>query len=103
MSSGKYGKMSKKVNNNDKWSSYIAEKGLNWWKMKDIIFFWISSGKYGKMSKIVKNDENGSDIDEKSQNWWQIKKEYLCRESQLVKIKTEFENFSSKYGKESKE
>ena len=31
-------------------------------------YFWIFSEKYGKMSKNVKNDENGSDIDENSQN-----------------------------------
>ena len=38
ISSGKYGKMSKKVKNDGK-GSYIAEKGLNWWKMRKIIFF----------------------------------------------------------------
>ena len=34
---------------------------------KKIIFGFFSE-KYGKMSKNVKNDENGSDIDENSQN-----------------------------------
>ena len=30
--------------------------------------------KHGKVSKKVKNDEKGSDIDEKGQNWWKMKK-----------------------------
>ena len=38
------------------------------------IFFWSFSEKYEKMSKKVKNDEKGSDIDEKGQNWWKMKK-----------------------------
>ena len=36
--SGKYGKMSKKVKNDEK-GSYIAEKGQNWWKIRKIMFF----------------------------------------------------------------
>ena len=39
--------------------------------------FWIFSEKYGKMSENVKNDENGSDIDEKGQNWWKMKKKII--------------------------
>ena len=42
------------------------------------------------MSKKVKNDENGSDIDEKGQNWWEMKKNNV------------FSIFSEKYGKMSK-
>ena len=41
--------------------------------MKKIIFFGFLSEKDGKMSKKVKKDENGSDIDEKGQNWWKMK------------------------------
>ena len=41
--------------------------------MKWKIFFGFLSEKYGKMSQTVKNDENGSDIDEKGQNWWRMK------------------------------
>ena len=29
------------------------------------------------LSEKVKNDKNGSDIDEKSQNWWKMKKKYF--------------------------
>ena len=70
---GKYGKMSKKVKNNEK-GSYIAEKGQSWWKIGKRIFFGFFSGKYGKMSKKVKNDEKGSYIAEKGQNWWKMRK-----------------------------
>ena len=65
--------MSKKVKNDEKGSD-IAEKGLNWWKMKKIIFVGFFSGKYGTMSKKVKNDEKGSDIAERGLNWWKMKK-----------------------------
>ena len=65
--SEKYGKMSKKVKNDEKgW--YIDEKGQNWSKMEKY-FFVIFSEKYGKMSKKVKNGEKGWYIDEKGQNW----------------------------------
>ena len=66
ISPGKYGKMLKKVKNDEK-RPYIAEKGPNWWKTKKTIFFLFFSGKYGKMSKKVKNDEKGSYIAEKGQ------------------------------------
>ena len=36
--SGKDGKMSKKVKNDEK-GSYIAEGGQNWWKIRKMIFF----------------------------------------------------------------
>ena len=42
------------------------------------------------MSKKVKNDENGSDIDEKGQNWWTLQKNNI------------FSILSEKYGKMSK-
>ena len=42
--------------------------------MKKNNIFSIFSEKYGKMLKNVKSDENGSDIDEKGQNWWEMKK-----------------------------
>ena len=74
--SGKYGKMSKKVKNDEKGSD-IAEKGPSWWKMKKIIFVGFFSGQHGTMSKKVKNDEKGSDIAEKGLNWWKMKKSYL--------------------------
>ena len=74
--SGKYGKMSKKVKN-DEAGSDIAEKGPNWWKMNKIIFFWIFSGKYGKMSKNLQNDEEVSDMAEKGPNWC-LRKSILC-------------------------
>ena len=71
--SGKDGKMSKKVKNNEK-VSYIAENGHNWWTIRKIIFFGFFLGKYGKMSKKVNNDEKGSYIAENGQNWSNIKK-----------------------------
>ena len=49
----------KKVKIDEKWKNDI---------------FWIFSEKYRKMSKKVKNDKNGSDIGEKGQHWWKIKK-----------------------------
>ena len=58
------------------------------WKKNNIYSFF--SEKYGKMSKKDKNDENGSDIDEKGQNWWKMKKNNI------------FSIFSGKYGKMSK-
>ena len=64
--SEKIGKMWKKVKNDEKGSD-IAEKSLNWLKMKNNIF-WISSRKYGKMSKKAKNDEKGSYIAERGLN-----------------------------------
>ena len=39
----------------------------------------IFSEKYGKMSKKDKNNENGSDIDEKGQIWWKMKKVIFSR------------------------
>ena len=63
--SGKYGKMSQKVKNDEKGSD-IAEKGLNWWKMKKIIFVGFFQFQYGTMSKKVKNDEKGSYIAERA-------------------------------------
>ena len=58
--------------------------------MKKIIFFQCFSEKYGTMSKKVENDRNGSDIDEKGQNWWEMKKNNI------------FSIFSEKYTKMSK-
>ena len=43
-------------------------------KNEKIIFVGFLSEKYGKLSTKMKNDENGSDIDEKGQNWWKMKK-----------------------------
>ena len=63
--SEKYGKMSKKVKNDENGSD-IVWKSQNWWKMNKIIFCGFLSEKYGKMSQKVKNDD---DIDEKGQNW----------------------------------
>ena len=37
-------------------------------------YFFDFSEKYWKMSKKLKNDENGSDIDEKGEHWWEIRK-----------------------------
>ena len=48
--SDKYGKMSKKVKNDENGSD-IDEKGKNWWKNVKITFFPIFSEKYGKKSK----------------------------------------------------
>ena len=64
--SEKYGKMSKKVKNDENGSD-IDKKGQNWWKMKKNNLSWIFSEQYGKMSQKVKNDENGSDINERGQ------------------------------------
>ena len=55
--------LSKKVKIDEKWKNNI---------------FGFLSEKYGKMSKKLKNDEHGSDIVEKSQNWWKIKKKTFC-------------------------
>ena len=64
--SGKYGKMSKKVKNDEKGSD-IAAKGPNWWKMKKIICFGFlhenmekcqKSEKWWKCSDIEKNGRN---------------------------------------------
>ena len=43
-------------------------------KNEKITCFGFFSGKDGKMSNKVKNDEKGSDIHEKGQNWWKVKK-----------------------------
>ena len=54
--SGKYGKMSKKVRNDEK-GSCIAEKGQNWWKMRKKIFFGFfqeNMEKCRKKRKIMK-------------------------------------------------
>ena len=48
--SAKYGKISKKVKNEEK-GSYIAEKGQKLMKNKKNNIFQIFSGNYGKMSK----------------------------------------------------
>ena len=45
-------------------------------KCKNNIFL-IFSEKYGKMLKKIKSYENGSDIDEKGQNGWKMKKQYF--------------------------
>ena len=71
--SEKYGKMWKKVKNDENgWD--IDKKGQIWRNLKKKIFSGFFSEKYGNMSKIVKNDENRSDIDEKGKNWWKRKK-----------------------------
>ena len=46
-------------------------------KMKNNIFRLFR--KYGEVSKKVKNDENGSENDEKGQNWWKNAKINLFR------------------------
>ena len=50
----------------------------------------IFSEKFGKMLKKVKNDENRSDIDERGENWWEIRKRLFL------------DFFSEKYSKISK-
>ena len=61
----KYGKMWKKVENDEK-GSYIAEKGPIDQKWKNNIF-WIFSGKYGKMSKKLKMMKKGHMMLQKAQ------------------------------------
>ena len=76
--SRKYGKMLKKVKNDEKGSD-IAEKGPNWWKMRKIIFFldlFIKICK--KQRRKVKNYEKRSYIAEKGPNWWRVKKIIFC-------------------------
>ena len=58
--------------------------------MNKMTFCGLLSEKYGKMSQKVKKDENGSDIDEKGQNWWKMRNIIF------------FGFFSEKYGKMSK-
>ena len=54
----------------------------------------ILSEKYGKMSKKVKNDDNGSDIDEKGQNWWTLQKIIFFRffQKNMEKCRRQVEN-----------
>ena len=97
-------------------------------KWKNNIFGFLSE-KYGKMSQKETNDENGSDIDDKGQNWWKMKKIIFfrffqknmekCRKKDKndengldidekgqnwskMKKKNIFSIFSEKYGKMSK-
>ena len=76
--SWKYGKLCKRVKNDEKGSD-VAEKGPNWWKMRKNIFFGFIHENMEKQRKKVKNDEKRSDFAEKGPNWWKMKKKIFFR------------------------
>ena len=67
------GKMSQKVNNDEK-GSYIAENGQNWWRIRKIIFFDFFQENMEKCRKKWKMMKKGhillkkAKIDENSQS-----------------------------------